>query len=578
MGIASVSDLYAKCLPAFGTDIDRCGALTLCNISPTTADELESIYADGSGRHRIIGALLESDFMGKACQIKQNGFYDWIMANRREWGTRRLGMKPLRRDVIEIMPFVQMERRGPINNYYWTLTAGTSGAGTAPNGATYDYTATVTSQTGIPADARWFPAGITVYISGKTAGGTHIEASYKIVDVAVSGANHTIYAVSQNTASFLPAAAVSAPETGLLRRGVVNVNDYERYCAQIPGLNTKQMVPFWVGTTRWTSCQDDLVNKYLDLLRQNNPRFREFGDIEAVELNRQLLADFQQRHAEAFFYQKALPNQTLTDYDQLEQITIFSDDNLGNYIYNAFEGRCIGRRANPIGIYEQLAECGRVKDLQGQILNIPELQVALYNIKRQRESNGIPADVIEIYTDSFYAVQVAQGFLRYFAFKSEGLLRLNMDISSGGTGKQGPLGFWFTEFSLDYPQVRIRLVTHPYFDDLIDAHKNVSATLEAAGRKLWILDWVTNYQAVIESNSVNNVSGDLKTLAAVSDQYLCTMKVPQKSVKLNSLTYTNVSECPQASLLLENIGSDVPEHQLKVSPYDDYYGDYTGNN
>jgi len=338
------------------------------------------------------------------------------------------------------------------------------------------------------------------------------------------------------------------------------------------------MVPFWIGTTRWTSCEDELVKKYLDLLRANNPRYKEFGSIEAIELNKQLLADFQMRHAEAFFYSKALPNQTLVDYDQLEQINIFSDDALGNYIYNAFEGRCIGRKAQPIGIYEQLAECGRVKDLQGQILNIPELQRLLYSIKRTRESNGIPSDVIEMYTDSFYAVQIAQGFLRYFAFKSEGLLRLNMDISSGGTGKQGPLGFWFTEFVMDYPQVKLRLVTHPYFDDLVDAHTNASATLTAAGRKLWILEWSTNYQAIIESNSVTNVSGDLKTLAAVSDQYLCTMKVPRKSVRLNSLTYTNVSECPQSSMLLENISSDVPEHERMVDPYGDYYGDYTGNN
>lgn len=578
MPIASpVSDLYAKCLPAFGTDVDRCGALTLCDISPTTIDELESIYADGSGRQRIIGALLESDFMGKACQIKQNGFYDWIMANRREWGSKRLGIKPLRRDLIEVMPFVQMERRGPINNFYWTVASGVSGSGTAPNGAAYNYTATATSQTGMPGDVRWFPAGITVYISGKTAGGTKIEAAYRIVDVTVSGDTHTIYAVSQNASSFLPAAKVSAPETGVLRRGIVNVNDYERYCSQIPGLNPKQMTPFWVETTRWSLCEDELVKKYLQLIRDNNPRYREFGDIEAVELNKQVLTDFQHRHAEAFFFQKPLPNQTLTDYDQLESITVASDDSLGNYIYNAFEGRCVGRRANSIGIYEQMAECGRVKDLQGEILNIPELQVALYNIKRQRESNGIPADTIEIYTDSFYAVQVAQGFLRYFSYKSEGLLRLNMDISQGGTGKQGPLGFWFTEFALDYPQVKIRLVTHPYFDDLVDAHTTAGGdTMTSAGRVLWILDWTTNYQSIIESNSVTNRSGDQSLLAQVSENHLCTMKVPQKTVKLNSLTFANVAECPQASLLLENISSEIPEHLRKVGPYDDYYGDYTG--
>ena len=575
--VSPITDAYAKCLPAFGTDVDRCGALTLCNISPTTTDDLESIYKDATGRYRVIGALLEADFMGKACGVKQNGLYDWIMATRREWGAKRLGMKPLRRDVMEIMPFVQMERKGPINNYYWTVTASATTSGTRPNGEAYTNTITVSSQTGIPADTRWFPTGIKVFVSGKSAGGTKVESSYRVADVTVSGTAHTLYVTALNAGSFLPTDKTSLVTSGILRRGTVNVNDYERNCSQIPGLNPKQLVPFWIGTTRWSSCEDELVKKYLDLLRNNNPLYREFGDIESVELNKQLLGDFQMRHAESFFFAKALPNQNMADYDQLELINSFSDSPAyGGYIYGAFEGRCIGRRAEPVGIYEQHAECGRVKDLQNQILNIPELQRLLYSIKRTRESNGIPSDTIEMYTDSFYAVQLAQGFLRYFAYKSEGLLRLNMDISQGGTGKQGPLGFWFTEFVLDYPKVKLRVVTHPYFDDLVDAHTNASSTLTSAGRVLWILDWTTNYQAVIESNAVTNQSGDVKQLAAVNDQWMCVMKVPRKSVRLNSLTYTNVAECPQSSMLLENINSEVPEHLRMVGSYADYYGDYVG--
>lgn len=576
MPIADINSIFAKCSPAASTTIESCGALTLCNISPTTIDQYNSIFSDPQGRYRFLQGLFTAEFVGRSCVIQQNGMYDWLQATRKNWGTRRLGISPLRKDVIEVQPFVRMERKGPINNYYWALSSGASG-GTSPSGATVDFNGLVASQTGIPNDVRWFPAGMSVYISGKTGGGSKTETAYQIVEAQIQGNFIKIWANSQNAASSLPGFKLTLPTTGVLRRGINNVNDYERYCAQIPGLNTKQMTPFWIQTTRWDLCEDELVTKYLQALRDGNEYFKEFGDVESVEFNRQVVTDFQHRQAEAFFFQKPLPNQTMTGWGNLQEIQVYSDSLMGNYIYNAFEGRCVGRRANATGIYEQLAECGRVKDLQGQTLNIPELQRALYSLMRRRKSNNIPATVIELYTDSYFAQQIGQGFLRYFDFKSEGLMRLNMDISKGNMGEQGPLGFWFRRFSLDWPNIELRIVSHEFFDDLVDAHTSVSPTLTSAGRVAWILDWTTNYQAIIDSNSVNNQSGDRKLLAAVSENHLCTMRVPTKSVRLNSLTFANIAECPAASLLLENIGEDVPEHQFRVAPYDDYYGDYPGN-
>lgn len=575
---ADIADIYAKCSPAAGTDVERCGALTLCNISPTTADEFDSIYSDENGDYRFLRGFFDAEFMGRSCQIVQNGLYDFLMANRRNWGTKRLTYSPIRRGLMQVQPFVQMARKGPINNFFWTLTEGDDTPGTAPNSSAYDFTGVLASQTGIPVDTRWFPARMTIFISGKTDGGTKTETAYEIVDSVVSGDTVVIYANSQNSASYLPGDKVTTPVTGVVRRGIVNVADEESFCAQIPGLNTNQLVPFWVQTTRYDICEDELVMKYIEALRQGNDKFKQFGDVESVELNRQIVQDFQHRQAEAFFFNKPLPNQTMTTWNDLEEINVATDDAAGNYANNPFEGRCIGRRANAIGLYEQHAECGRVKDLQGQPLNIPELQRALYSIMRRRKSNNIPSQVIELYTNSFFANQLAQGFLRYFQFKSEGMLRLNIDLSRNGAGQQGPLGFWYREFAMDYPTgVTIRIVTNEFFDDLIDAHTNADPDLTSAGQVLWILDWTGNYQAIIDSNSVTNMTGDQKLLAMVNQHNLCTMRVPRRTVRLNSLTFTNVCECPQASLFLENLSSDIPEHEREVGPYDDYYGNYTGN-
>lgn len=576
-----ISDnIFGKCSVAASTDLDRCGAVTLCNISPTTDDELASIYKDGSSRWRIIGALLEADFTGKACQAEQFGMFDWIMANKRELGTKKLNPTQINSGLSEVMPFIKMLRKHPINNTWWTVSSG-DGAGGTVDGQAYDWTGIVTSQTGIPADVRWFPPRNRVFITGKSVGGTATRTAWKTVTATEIGSNQVrLYLLSENTASNLDASKLTDPIIGYLTRGTPNVNDHEKYCAQIPGLNTNQLTPFWWESVRWSTCDDELYQKYVKAIRDNNPLFKMFGDVEAVELNRQIMADFQRRHAESFFYNKALPNQTLTDYDQLEQITVHSDDAEGNYLYLPFEGRCVGRRANAVGIYEQHAECGMVRDLQGQILNLPELFRGLYKIMRVRKANGIAQGmsdglpVIEIFTDSFFAVQFAQGILRYYKDKSEGLLSLNMDISSKKNA--GPMGFFYTRFVLDYPNVELRVVTHPFFDDQVDAAKKADASLESTGRVLWVFDWTSNYQGIISSNSVTNRSGDVGRLAEVSNEFMCVMKVPRKSQKLNSLAYANIAECPQSSLLIENFSSDVPEHAGISGDEFDYYGEYGG--
>lgn len=567
-------NVFAKCFPSYSTDVERCGGLTLCNISPTTEDELASIYKDGSDRFRIVGALLQGDFMGKACNVKQNGMYDWIMACKRELGSKRIGRRGDGAGRMSVEPFLMMDRKHPINNQYWTVTNGVGGSGTAPNGNSYDYTCTVESQTGIKNDPLWFHVSMNVFIQGQTAGGTGVYAAYQIVDaVAGSGNQITIYATGNNSNSFLSAPQVVDVAEGVMTRGTPNVNDYEKYCHQIPGLNTTQTVPFWIKSTRYTICNNELVQKFIQQVAQGNPYYEKFLHVPDVELNRQIIQDFQERHAWDFWFAKALPNQTLTLWDQLEQITAFSDDSAGNYLDMVGEGACIGRRAEAIGMYELHAECGRVRDLQGDILNIQELQVALYDMQRVREANGMQSEVFECYTDSFYAVQFQQGMIRYFKDRSEGLLRLNLDLSS--KVEQNALGFKWCEYQLDYPACKLRCVTHKFFDDYVSAMKTASASLANVGTFFWIFDWGTNYQGVIESNAVNNQSGNVSDYAKVNEAMLCVMKTVKQGVRNNSLSYTNVSECPGASLLMSNINrNQVPEHAGSIGETD-YYGNYS---
>lgn len=565
------ADIFSKCVSAVSVDSSRCDAITGLDISATTPSQLDAIYKD-SGNWRIIGALLEAEFSGKSCFAKTNGMYDWLNATKRVASPSRIGRNQINSGLTELMPFIKMARKGPINNEYWTFTSGQSHTGNTPNGLSgATYKGDVESQGGMPLDVRWFPNGLRVFITAVSSSVTS-HTQYKVIDAEIAAGKIRVYLAPQNAQLIGPAAKHTAPVTGLLVRGTPNVNDYEAYCAQIPGINTNQLIPFWLETTRYSICEDDLYIRYINAIRQNNPLFRQFGDVESVELNRQITEDYQRRKAWSFWFNKPLANQTLANYGSLEQITVHDGDADSNSFWAG--GKFISRRAAATGLYWQHMECGRVKDLLGQRLNLPELCKALYDIQRVRKANGLQANVFELMTDQVTAMGLSQALLKYFKAKGEGMLQINMQLSA--KFEQGPFGFRFRTFMLDYPQCELRIVTHDFFDDMLAAHRTASSTLETPGRVLWILDPSVNYQMLIEANSISlKNGGDVQRLAEVDSSYLCVMKVPQKRQKLFSETYTYVTECPQSSLLLENFSSEEPEWQGVAGEQSDLYGTYS---
>ena len=181
---------------------------------------------------------------------------------------------------------------------------------------------------------------------------------------------------------------------------------------------------------------------------------------------------------QVFLEQRISTNQTLGSYRSLAEVTTWSNTAQG--LYTAGEGRCVGRKANAIGVYEQLAECGQVFDLQNQRLNLVELfENLIYPIWRARGDQGIPNQTIEIFTDSFTASQIQAGMMEYLRYSQPGLARFNIDTQRVmQTAQMGRMGFNYDTYRLQYPIVDIRIVTHPYFDD------NASAPSPKASRPL----------------------------------------------------------------------------------------------
>lgn len=570
--MAISANIFEKCLPAIGNNVNECGAVTLCNVITAESDELTSIFTDGSGNFRDLHALLATQFEIKACGARQNGLFDFLMSNK-----RMLGKRTVKRELgpgnSEIDPFVLALQHSVINAEYWSLKNLFNTGGT--------YTIHVNSRASIPLDSRWFVPGMNIYVNARSSAGTALRGSFLVVSSQAStfGGASTILitATAQNdTLGWVAKAAFSgftggAPlSAGVVVRGSANVQDVERWCYNRPALNDRKHVPFWFETDRYTMCTDQLYEAWFKRLQEGNEYFKLFGDVDATQRNKQLGDIFQREWLNKFFWNKRIStNQTLGSYRSLAEVVTFSNSTQGLYVPG--EGRCVGRKANAIGVYEQLAECGQVFDLQNQQLNLVELfENLIYPIWRARGDQGIPNDVIEIFTDSFTASQFQRGMIEYYDTRSDGLARFMINTEKVMSGKMGSLGFNYDEYRLQYPQVTIRIVTNNFFDDWATAH--VSEGIGSSGRMLWILDFTSIWPGVITSNSVKHITGDLEKLAAIDQDYACVMENPTQEIQLNSLTWTAVVECTATSAIVENFDiTRIPKGDAGQSPYQDLY-------
>lgn len=561
------ANIFEKCLPAIGTSINSCGALTECDIVTATPDDLEDIF-QSEGDFRDMSSLLMTQFEIKACGTKQNGLYDFLMANAKPMKNRTI-KTPLGFGNSEIAPFIMAETTSIINDKYWSIKESTDNGGGS-------VTFNVQSPGNVDLDLTWFPDDIRIFVFGTSAGGSAIRGSYKVTGAAASTYNGSpsiaVTASDQQGGSFLPTAKKSIPTAGFMVLGTPNVADVERWCENRPALNGRKHVPFWFETNRWTMCVDELYERAFARLRTNNDYFRLFGDIEVAQRNKQYAERFQRDWVNQVFWGKASDaNQTLAGYRSLPTI---SSATSSVFDLNT-EGKCVGRKADVIGIYEQLAQCNRVADLQGQQLNLEELFQAIYEIVRSRGDQGKPNKIVEIITDSYFASLFQRGMIRYFNAQSEGLARFMIDTKKIMTGQKGELGFSFDSYHLIWPQgVELRVLTHDFFDDFVSIAKDEG--VESSGRMLWILDWSGIYPGIIASNRVVHRTGDINDLAKIDASYACIMANPTQEVSLNSVTYTVVVECPLDNLIIEGIGTYIPDHTGKSeTPSDaDYYTTY----
>jgi hypothetical protein len=605
-------DTGSRCSTAISNNYDSCGSITRSNIAYASPAGLLDIFkTSSSGEYRDMQSLMTTNMELKACGVKTYGIYDWLMSSARPVGAL-VNQKKIQGTDSIMEPFILATQKSIIADDFWAVNDGwtraqyvtardnggtdlaattypltdvqsagtTAGIGNATGALTAaTHVLRLVNRYGLDGAANWFVAGNTLHTFGRKATGEATRTQWVIVAAAPKAdATYTDVAVSEMNGGHASDSDGDATiYAGVAVLGANNVSDYESWCENRPALNPNRVVPFWTQTSRYTLCVDEFYKEWFAKLTANNPYFAKFGDVTLAERNRQLGAMWQKEWMNSFFWGKRIgSNQTLANWTSLgPQYAHYSStfSPVSEAINNTGSGTLVSRKANAIGVYEQLFACGRVKDLKGQKLNLAELFNELYNLYRTRSNSGRPSDSIDVYTDSKTASMIQTAMVKYYGAAtattvgSSGM-RLNYDVKDGKIDK---LGFRVKSYELLYPQgVTLNIITDHYFDDFASAavteqgiagqHASAAANhIGTTGRFLMILDLGGGiYPGIVNSNRKVHTTGALADLAKIDTGYGCVMRSPTKEVTLNSVTWTAVVECPDDNLIVENFTSEEP--------------------
>lgn len=579
--IVNLSDKFvAACAPVIDTSYNTCGTVTKSTIDHLSVTDLNALFTPG-GLFADLDAWFFHSIEMKACGVKRNTWYNWIMANADRTNFRNAlnpGIKAVKGPSL-LHPWIMGRQETVVNRDHWKMensiriadytvntpgtVLGTMTAGPLTSTAGGTAVIRITSRHNIPMDVNWFRVREVLHIF-TLIGAVAQLGNWRVIAAAVDTSNTYIdvLVVSENAASaepFFEVATVGASaKKGLIIPGINNVNDFERWCQNLPTLNPTKMVPFWYQSRRHTRCVDQEYLEVYKRLLVANPAFKQFGDLDLAERNRQDEAETQKRFVNAFFFQKPIStNQTLTLWESLENISTITEVDLKP----GLGGKLQAKRANWIGVKEQLRLCDRVKDLNGNPLNLIEFFQTNYDIYRFRKSQGREVKGIDWFTNSPYRDAFRASMMTYYKEFYKDQLRFTVEV-----GMESELGFMWDRYRVGFPAgIDINIISDEFFDDWRDEHFNIAASgaNETLGNMLLALDIGkpgsgTIYYAMITSNRKVFRSARIEELARLDETFRCVMETRQQEVTLTSETGTVVVECPRNSLWIENIGTQPP--------------------
>lgn len=594
VGPVAISEKFASvCSPVIGSNYDTCGTVTRSTIAHLTVSQLNSLFAPG-GLFADLDAWFKHSIEMKACGTKRNVLYDWIYANSDMKRARAAlnGVKAMKGPSL-LQPFIFGTQDSIENRGHFKITTGFATGSYTPGAdrpLSAEQIATTAGGPGeplvsgadrriirveprhdVPADANWFRNRDSVHIFDRSAGVSR-HGHWRVIASALASDRTYIDVVieTQNTGSSEPYNAT--PTSGYLIPGVTNVNDYERWCQNLPNTTTKKRVPFFYQTFRYSRCVNSEYKAVYRRLLESNPAFREFGDMDLAKRNAQDEVENQMRFVNDFFFNKPLSvNQTLELWQNLPQISTPE----GAGLVNGLGGNVIGYRANFVGVKEQLRLCDRVFDLQNQTLKYREFLQLNYDMWRVRKSQNRPITTIDWWTSSMYREKIFQAYIAFMQDYYGNDNFFQYDLASVKNHENTELGISFDLYQHPWPAgLKIAVMSDDYFDDRRNEFSQVNSD-EAGGNLLLSLDIGTPgpqggtiYWARIATNRKVHSTAGINELAKVDSTYRCVMEALSIEQTLVSETGTPIVECPLASAWVEGFNDTIPDISApSSSPY-----------
>lgn len=536
-----------NCNPRIVQVDESCGCtLTRASIRAMTPQDFEDQGFKEVGMDRIIGQTAEARMTG----VPESSLMDLLLSRFAPIKKTNLG-QPGQRSIIA--PFILIPQTHNINANYFEVTAGVvhpgAGVGSVPASA---WNITVRNHQGrystnLGSLQNYFLPGTYIAVIYKdSVTGVGRTLQFKVlsaVNADGGGVNKATISLEPNYSSAgwsgltSDEKAVYQPTHGLVIPMANSVSNYESWCHNDPTNNTTKLLAFWLQTIRETHCYND---EYLKALNAplTSDYFKKFRQLPLAKQRKQQSMAAERRFYQTIFHgQRIDDNQEVETYQDLPEVT------------DPLDADCtLEYKANTLGIRTQLADCGKVVDLEGAALDFDVIKGILNDLKRQREVDSGTVTRIDVMTDRYTKARILSTMISYYKQKYD------MDTTRYYTPNQKLMFQNIALFEYDvyeFPDeaVELAVITHTYFDDYLSAMPSASKSL---GRVLWFIDWSDITIGLAGSASVTrqtNVADDL---------YNCVITPNVKHYQLTSKTIAVQVPRPNRHAIYENFSDACP--------------------
>jgi hypothetical protein len=540
------ASLLNRCNPRLIQVDESCGCtLTKANIVAMDSARFEAQGLLQVGADKLIAQTKELRMTG----VKEKPLIDLVLSRLSPGSMSVIGGNQYQQVVA---PFSLVPQRSVVNTNYWEVVSGEKpygyGSGSIPASAWTITVAVPGSPWSSPLEKLenyFLPGKYLAIMTADEYTSVGRTLVFKILSAANADSGDTKQAkvVLEPNISAAGWTALTNEQKMVyyVRKGIAinlanSVSNYESWCAQYPAENTRKLRDFWWQRIRSTWCYNDA---YVEALNAplTSEYFKKFRMLPLAEQRKRQGEQEERDWLNTIFYgQRINEHQTDTTYRSLPEVVDPANDNC-----------VLEYKANTLGIATQLAECGRVLDLQNAPLDLDVVKEMLYQIRRTRNLSGI-ADV-DAMGDRFTMAAFRHVFRKYLK-EYYGVDAITDFYKPGEKIMFGGQVLWgYDRFELAEDGVAINMIHDDYFDDQLAAFP---AAYKHRGRQLWFVDWSDINVAVTDVRSVNRKTNE------ADDLYNCVIQPLITHYQLQSKAIQVQIQDPNRHLIVGNYSSYCP--------------------